>query len=78
MSTQTIDETRVEALFVSAAQRSEQPSAQAVRAAVSDSIDAFGVVGCAALVAQEYGEHPETAASRMRWALTAVHDAYPA
>ena len=35
-------------------------------------VRAFGARGCAAVVAQAYGEHPETAVRRMRWARTAV------
>ena len=31
---------------------------------------------CAARVAQAYGEHPETALTRMRWALTEVASAF--
>jgi hypothetical protein len=31
-----------------------------------------GIGGCAAEVAAEYGEHPETAARRMRWARAVV------
>ena len=31
-----------------------------------------GIGGCAAEVAAEYGEHPETAARRMRWAHAVV------
>jgi hypothetical protein len=27
----------------------------------------FGIAGCAARMAQEFGDHPEAAASRMRW-----------
>jgi hypothetical protein len=27
----------------------------------------FGIRGCAGLVAQEFGDHLETAAARMRW-----------
>jgi len=34
------------------------------------------VRGCAARVAQAYGEHPETALTRMRWALTEVASAF--
>ena len=30
--------------------------------------DYHGVKGCAAVMAAEYGEHPEQAAQRMRWA----------
>src|SRR5438034_678796 len=32
--------------------------------------------GCATLVAGEYGEHPDTAASRMSWALATVRAVY--
>jgi hypothetical protein len=42
-----------------------------VEQAIAEAIRAFGDLGCAARVAQEYGEHPETAASRMRWARAA-------
>jgi hypothetical protein len=27
----------------------------------------FGIAGCAIRMAQEFGDHPEAAASRMRW-----------
>ena len=43
-----------------------------VRQAIAAAVRAFGARGCAARVAQEYGEHPETAVRRMRWARTAV------
>ena len=63
---------RADALFASALQRSDQPSAVQVKQAIAAATRAFGDLGCAARVAQEYGEHPETAARRMRWARTAV------
>ena len=63
---------RADALFASALQRSDQPSAAQVKQAIAAATRAFGDLGCAARVAQEYGEHPETAAGRMRWARTAV------
>jgi hypothetical protein len=31
-------------------------------------VRAFGSQGCAERVAQEFGDHPEAAAARMRWA----------
>jgi hypothetical protein len=67
---------RVEALFVSALQRSDEPSAAQVRQAITALTGTLGPAGCAARVAQEYGEHPETAAARMRWARTAVAGAF--
>jgi hypothetical protein len=68
---------RVEALFASDLQRSEAATAESVRSAVTVTIRRLGARGCEARVAQEYGEHPETAVSRMRWALGAVRQAYP-
>jgi hypothetical protein len=63
---------RADALFASALQRSDEPTARQVEQAIAEAIRAFGDLGCAARVAQEYGEHPETAASRMRWARAAA------
>jgi hypothetical protein len=41
-----------------------------VTAAVSDSLRRLGGQrGCAAVRATAYGDHPDTAAERMRWAL---------
>jgi hypothetical protein len=72
-----LDNLRAEALFVSALQRSAEPPAHEVRQAVSGAIHEYGSQGCAALVAAEFGEHPETAAARMSWALAAVRASYP-
>ena len=65
-----------EALFASQLQSSQQPSARDVRAAVSHTLSVLGVGLCAARVAEEFGEHPENAMSRMRWATEAVAAAY--
>ena len=59
---------RADALFASDLQRCDEPSAAQVDQAVAAAVRALGARGCAARVAQEYGEHPETAAVRMRWA----------
>jgi len=67
---------RCDALFVSALQRSEHPDAGQVRRAVAAAVRQYGDCGCAAQVAQEYGEHPEIAAARMRWARGAVAEAF--
>jgi hypothetical protein len=58
---------RADALFVSALQRSEQPSARQVRLAIAVTLRQFGARGCAERVAQEFGDHPDLAATRMRW-----------
>jgi hypothetical protein len=57
-----------EALFVSVLQRSDRPGPGQVRKAVAAAVRAYGGRGCAELVAQEFGDHPETAVERMRWA----------
>ena len=57
-----------DALFVSVLQRSDQPDAGQVRKAVAAVVRAYGGEGCAQRVAQEFGDHPDTAVARMRWA----------
>jgi hypothetical protein len=71
--------TTAEALFVSSLQPSDRLSAARVAGAVHDSVRTHpGARGCAAALATEYGEHPETAADRMRWALKVAADYAPA
>ena len=65
-----------DAIFVSALQRSDAPSAGQVRQAIATAIGSFGCVGCAERVAQEFGDHPEAAAARMRWALSVAGQAF--
>lgn len=65
-----------EALFVSSLQPSDQPSRTQVGAAVDMALLVHGSGGCAGMVAEEYGNHPDLAAARMRWAVAAVRDAY--
>jgi hypothetical protein len=69
---------RSEALFVSAVQRLDNPGAGQIRRAVAQAVREFGSSGCAARVAQEFGDHPETAVARMRWARQAVAKAFGA
>lgn len=72
----SISAVRADALFVSALQRSEDPSTGQVRQAVAAAVRAFGGRGCAERVAQEFGDHPEAAAERMRWARTVTGEAF--
>ena len=65
-----------DALFVSVMQRSDEPSEDQVRRAIAAAMCAYGDQGCAERVAQEFGDHPETAVSRMRWARAAVDGAF--
>lgn len=55
------------ALFASALQRSDQPSVEVMAAAITSVIREVGLTGCLGLLAQEFGDHPETATERMRW-----------
>ena len=64
----SISAVRADALFVSALQRSDDPSTGQVRNAIAAAVHEFGGQGCAEQVAQEFGDHPETAVVRMRWA----------
>jgi hypothetical protein len=37
----------------------------------------LGIRGCAAQMAGEFGNHPDTALSRMAWALATIRTVYP-
>ena len=67
---------RADAVFVSGLRRRDEPSAGQVRQAVAAAIRAFGCSGCAGRVAQEFGDHPETAVIRMRWARAVAREAF--
>jgi hypothetical protein len=71
----SISTVRADALFASALQRSDQPGAAQVEQAIAAAVRAYGSSGCAGRVAQAYGEHPETAVLRMRWARAIVTSA---
>jgi hypothetical protein len=55
------------ALFASVLQQSDQPSQETVLAAINAAIEHLGLGGCFDWMAQEFGDHPETACERMRW-----------
>jgi hypothetical protein len=65
---------QADAVFASGLQRSDEPTAGQVRQAIAAAIRAFGYSGCAERVAQEFGDHPETAVIRMRWARAVTHE----
>lgn len=72
----SIGAVRADAVFVSGLQCCDEPSAGQVRQAVAAAVRAFGCSGCAGRVAQEFGDHPETAVIRMRWARAVTHEAF--
>jgi hypothetical protein len=57
-----------EALFASVLQPSDTPTADAIARAIGRARQRFGMRGCADRMAQEFGDHPDAAAERMRWA----------
>ena len=59
---------RSAALFASTVQMSQRPNARMLQDAITEAVRRMGTRGCAAVVAQEFGDHPETAVPRMRWA----------
>ena len=62
-----MDGARCHALFSSGLQPSDVPTADMVAAAISHAVQQFGTGGCAGRLAQEFGDHPDAAARRMRW-----------
>ena len=68
---------RAEALFTSYLSAQRDYTTIEVAAAIRQAIGAHrGIRGCAGEVAAAYGERPETAASRMRWARAVVEGIY--
>lgn len=74
----TFEAVRAEALFASDLQSSQSPAGGEIRSAVAVTLRRIGIQGCAARVAGEFGDHPETALPRMAWALAQVRATYPA
>jgi hypothetical protein len=72
----SISAVRADALFVSALQRSDDPTVGQVREAVAGAVRRFGSRGCAARVAQEFGDHPDLAVPRMCWARGLVDETF--
>jgi hypothetical protein len=73
----TFEPVRAEALFVSTLQPSGSPSPDQIRRAVATTLQRLGLRGCAAQVAGEFGDHPDTAVARMGWALATINTALP-
>jgi len=76
MSRLNLHAVRCEALFASALRRSDTIAPAQVRQAITEAIRELGSRGCAAWVAQEYGDYPEAAVARMRWARSLVADTF--
>jgi hypothetical protein len=62
---------QAEAIFLSDLQPLDRPAISEITRAIAGSLLTYhGVSGCLAAFATEYGEHPESSANRMRWALS--------
>jgi hypothetical protein len=66
------DVTRAEALFASDLQAADVKDTAIVDRTVTDLLRQDGPRGCSARMAYEFGEHPDLAAERMRWARRVV------
>jgi hypothetical protein len=73
----TFEAVRADALFASTLQFSESPSPDQVRRAVATTLRRLGSRGCAAQTAAEFGDHRDTAVTRMVWALATIRTVYP-
>ena len=63
-----VPDVQCEALFASSLQATDAVSAEVATAEISRTIQRLGAEGCASRMAQEFGDHPEEARDRMRWA----------
>jgi hypothetical protein len=78
MTTISLAAARAEALFTSSLATGTRPTHTMVDRAVRVAVREYGLRGCAAHVATEYGDHPELAVPRMRWARDVVEQLYTA
>jgi hypothetical protein len=76
-ATDPLTAARAAALFLSDLSATDRPAGAEVAAAIRRSLRANGGSrGCAAGVAAVYGDYPELAACRMRWARSLVEHLY--
>ena len=62
-----VTDARRVALFASGLQRSDAPTAAMAAEAIKATVRGIGIHGCLSRMAQEFGDHPDAAAERMRW-----------
>jgi hypothetical protein len=74
MARLNLNDARCEALFASALQQSDVVTTEAVAEEISRTVRELGTDGCASRMAQEFGDHPEEACNRMRWARRLVSE----
>ncbi|HTA09862.1 MAG TPA: hypothetical protein VK836_15195 [Streptosporangiaceae bacterium] len=67
MTRMHVNEAVCEALFASSLQPSDTLTAESVADAIGSTVRRMGATGCTSRMAEEFGNHPEEAAGRMRW-----------
>jgi hypothetical protein len=67
MDRSNMNQARCEALFASGLQRSDALTEVALTEMIGHTVRRLGRDGCIKVMAQEFGDHPEEAAQRMRW-----------
>lgn len=67
MTRLNMTDARCDALFASGLQRSDAPTPELLADVIRRTVGQLGITGCASRMAQEFGDHPEAAVSRMRW-----------
>jgi hypothetical protein len=67
MTRKHVNEAVCEALFASSLQPSDTLTADTVADALATTARRLGGAGCSSYMAEEFGNHPEEAADRMRW-----------
>ena len=62
-----LNRARCQDLFSSGLQPSDAPTAGMIATAMSRAMQQFDAGSCVGRMAQEFGDHPDAAARRMRW-----------
>ena len=73
MTKVNVNEAVCDAIFASALEPSDGLTAETLTEAIGCTVRQLGPAGCAGVVAEQFGDHPEAAAARMRWVRQVVN-----
>ena len=76
MNRLNVNQARCEALFASGLRRSDTLTASVLTEVISRTVGQLGIGGCIGQMAEEFGDHPEAAAERMRWVRQLADEAF--
>jgi hypothetical protein len=76
MTRLNVNDARCGALFASGLQRSDAPTPEKLAEVISRTVRQFGIAGCVSQMAQEFGDHPDAAVSRMQWIRQLIDEAF--